>query len=102
LLNWLKKILFGAPTQTRSTYVSPTDNQAPEKPSSVPTMNEGDFRSGPGGYSPTTAYPDSQYGSAFDQAADWNDGTEDDYTFDPTADIEGDLDDYSGNEGDWR
>ncbi len=26
-------------------------------------MNEGDYRSGSDGYSPNTAYPDSQYGS---------------------------------------
>ena len=102
MLNWIKKILFGAPSQTRSTYVAPTYNPAPENPSSEPGMNEGDFRSGPAGYSPNTAYPETQYGSAFDQAADWNDGTADDYTFDPAADIDGDLDDYSGNEGDWR
>ena len=25
-------------------------------------MNEGDFHSGPGGYEPNTAYPDSHYG----------------------------------------
>jgi len=102
LLNWIKKILFGTLTQTRTTYVAPTGNQASEKPSSESGMNEGDFRSGPAGYSPNTAYPETQYGSVFDQAADWNDGTEDDYSFDPTADIDGDLDDYSGNVGDWR
>lgn len=27
------------------------------------TMNEGDFHSGPAGYSPNTAYPDTFYGS---------------------------------------
>lgn len=37
------------------------------------TMNEGDFHSGPEGYSPNTAYPETQYGSSFDQEADWND-----------------------------
>lgn len=34
--------------------------------------DEGDFHSGPEGYSPNTAYPDTQYGSAFDEEAEWN------------------------------
>jgi len=28
--------------------------------------------SGPDGYSPNTAYPGTQYGSSFDQEAEWN------------------------------
>ena len=39
---------------------------------SDPSMNEGDFHSGPGGYSPNTAYQETQYGSGFDQEAEWN------------------------------
>lgn len=35
-------------------------------------MNEGDFHSGPSGYSPNTAYPETQYGSGFDEEAEWN------------------------------
>ncbi len=35
-------------------------------------MNEGDYHSGPGGYSPNTAYPETQYGSGFDEDADWH------------------------------
>jgi hypothetical protein len=35
-------------------------------------MNEGDLHSGPHGYSPGTAYPETQYGSGFDPDADWN------------------------------
>lgn len=37
-------------------------------------MNHGDFHSGPAGYSPNTAYPETQYGSGFDLDADWADG----------------------------
>jgi len=37
------------------------------------TMDEGDYHSGPYGYSPNTAYPETQYGSMFDLDADWND-----------------------------
>jgi hypothetical protein len=39
-------------------------------------MNEGDYHSGPYGYSPNTAYPETQYGSNFDEDADWNEGNE--------------------------
>ena len=35
-------------------------------------MNEGDFHSGPYGYSPNTAYPETQYGSMFDEDAEWH------------------------------
>jgi hypothetical protein len=35
-------------------------------------MNEGDYHSGPAGYSPMTAYPETQYGSGFDESADWH------------------------------
>lgn len=35
-------------------------------------MNEGDMHSGPAGYSPATAYPETQYGSGFDEEAEWN------------------------------
>jgi hypothetical protein len=51
--------------------------QAPAAPLSKPQhfdggMNEGDFHSGPHGYSPNTAYPETQYGSNFDEEAEWN------------------------------
>jgi hypothetical protein len=35
-------------------------------------MNEGDIHSGPYGYSPNTPYQETQYGSRFDEEADWN------------------------------
>ena len=37
-------------------------------------MNEGDFHSGPNGYSPNTAYPDTFYGSGMDDGEEdeWN------------------------------
>jgi hypothetical protein len=37
-------------------------------------MNEGDVHSGPHGYSPNTAYPETQYGSDFDEEAERNHG----------------------------
>lgn len=35
-------------------------------------MDQGDYHSGPDGYSPNTAYPETQYGSGFDEEAEWN------------------------------
>ena len=35
-------------------------------------MNQGDNHSGPAGYTPNTAYPETQYGSDFDEEAEWN------------------------------
>ena len=37
-------------------------------------MNEGDYHSGPEGYSPNTPYPETQYGSGFDEDAAWHEG----------------------------
>ena len=65
-------------------------------------MNQGDYQSGPVGYSPSTAYPETEYGSALDQDGDSSNRPEDDYTPNPTAGIAGDIGDYSGNESDWR
>jgi len=51
-------------------------------------MDQGDYHSGPLGYSPNTAYPDTQYGRMFkmDDDADSHDTDEDEYS----------------NEGYWR
>mgnify|MGYP001308299140 CR=1 FL=1 len=35
-------------------------------------INQGDYHSGPHGYSSGTAYPETQYGSWFDEEAEWN------------------------------
>lgn len=48
-----------------------SDRVSPEAPQ-APEMNQGDFHSGPYGYSPNTAYPETQYGSTFDEDAEWN------------------------------
>ncbi len=34
-------------------------------------MDDGDFHSGPSGYSPNTPYPETQYGYRFDEEASW-------------------------------
>jgi hypothetical protein len=51
--NWLGKFLSYDP----SVYRPPANEK------SKPQMNQGDFHSGPEGYSPNTAYPDTFYGS---------------------------------------
>jgi hypothetical protein len=38
----------------------------------VEQMNQGDYHSGPEGYSANNAYSETQYGSGFDDEADWN------------------------------
>lgn len=35
-------------------------------------MNNGDYYNGPHGYSPMTGYPETQYGSGFNEDAEWN------------------------------
>ena len=55
----------------------PTRNQEPtwEPPRSTRSeMDQGDYHSGPEGYTPNTAYPETQYGSNFDEDAAWNEG----------------------------
>ena len=45
---------------------------AASAPSTNSKMDQGDYHSGPLGYSPNTAYPETQYGSNFDEEAEWN------------------------------
>jgi len=35
-------------------------------------MDQGDYHSGPYGYTPGVAYPQTQYGSGFDEEEEWN------------------------------
>jgi hypothetical protein len=54
-------------------FSSPPGVPAPPRTTSAPAqMNEGDMHSGPYGYSPNTAYSETQYGSMFDEEAEWN------------------------------
>ncbi len=62
MFSFLKR-LFGSSTAT-----TPQATQRP--PDSK--MNEGDIHSGPAGYSPNTPYTETQYGSRFDEDAEWN------------------------------
>ena len=62
MFDFLKK-LFGT---SAVTPIHPTPRPVDSK------MNEGDIHSGPHGYSPNTPYTETQYGSMFDEEADWN------------------------------
>jgi hypothetical protein len=48
--------------------------QAPAETTGMTAEDEGNVHSGPHGYSPNTAYPETQYGSGFDPDAEWNEG----------------------------
>jgi hypothetical protein len=65
IFTWLKKILTFDPT----VYKPPVET----KIDSGPSMTEGDFRSGPEGYSPNTSYPDTFYGSGGESDQDEGD-----------------------------
>jgi len=66
MFDWLKRLLSVEPT------VYKRNTPMPEQDKPDPYMDEGDYHSGPEGYSPNTAYPETQYGSMFDEEADWN------------------------------
>ena len=69
MLKWLRELFSASPSG--STPPTPRDytRLRPQDP-----MDQGDYHSGPEGYSPNTAYPETQYGSMFDEDADWNEG----------------------------
>jgi hypothetical protein len=45
-----------------SIFLGASNNSS--RPAASSQMNEGDFHSGPEGYTPNTAYPETHYGSA--------------------------------------
>lgn len=61
--------LFRRVTATSNDEVSRTTSMGER---GLGLMDHGDYHSAPSGYSPNTAYPESQYGSRFDEDADWN------------------------------
>jgi hypothetical protein len=58
--------LFSIMAGTTSSTVTPS------RGSGNSSMSEGDFHSGPEGYSPNTAYPDTFYGSGGHDEGDFN------------------------------
>lgn len=62
LVVFLFSILIGATSSTTT----------PPSGSGNASMNEGDLHSGPEGYSPNTAYPDTFYGSGGHDDGDFN------------------------------
>jgi hypothetical protein len=64
-LNWLKRV-FGTDSNINRTPDTGTRNSG---------MNQGDMHSGPEGYSPNTAYPDTFYGGgSSDDSSGHNEG----------------------------
>lgn len=72
MFKWLRELF--SPSTTRP--IPPMPKGYPEGRTEDP-MDQGDYHSGPHGYSPNTAYPETQYGSMFDEDADWNSFNED-------------------------
>jgi len=62
MFKWLASLLGVSPD-----YAQPKPNTINNA-----VMDEGDYHSGPHGYSPNTPYQETQYGSRFDEEADWN------------------------------
>jgi hypothetical protein len=56
IFSWIRKVLSYDPSAYRPPLEKSQETDG--------HMNEGDFRSGPKGYSPNTSYPESFYGSA--------------------------------------
>jgi hypothetical protein len=59
---------FTSPVSPNTTNTTEAQNNS----DTIDGMNEGDYHSGPHGYSPMTSYPETQYGSGFDPDAEWN------------------------------
>jgi hypothetical protein len=74
MMKKIKELLGIRPKSTRDTYIPPTQCRTQSPTTADTIMNQGDFHSGSAGYSPNTAYPDTQYGSGFDEVAEWNEG----------------------------
>jgi hypothetical protein len=71
MFKWLKELFSPSVSSSRPTAPQDYTRLRPQDP-----MDQGDYHSGPYGYSPNTAYPETQYGSNFDEDADWNEGDE--------------------------
>lgn len=52
--------------------LTPSKTPTQQRGSDMTAEEEGNVHSGPYGYSPNTAYPQTQYGSGFDEDAEWH------------------------------
>jgi hypothetical protein len=66
IFSWLKKILTYDPSVSKPPNQASTDSGS--------GMTEADLHSGPDGYSPNTAYPDTFYGSGGTSEAGHDEG----------------------------
>ena len=69
-LVFMVRLIFGGAARA----VQSRNGQEPTNTAGMTGEEEGNVHSGPHGYSPNTAYPETQYGSGFDPDADWNEG----------------------------
>jgi hypothetical protein len=67
-LVFLLRLIFGGAARS----VQSPNGREPTATTGMTGAEEGNVHSGPHGYSPNTAYPETQYGSGFDPDADWN------------------------------
>ena len=70
-LNWLMGISNDEARRLAALRAT-REQELRQKPFPVSEMDQGDYHSGPEAYSPNTAYPETQYGSSFDEEAEWN------------------------------
>jgi len=66
MINWIKNFF------SLGSYTAPAPPT--QKPKVDNSMDEGDFHSGPHGYSQNTAFPETQSGSRIDEEAERNEG----------------------------
>lgn len=76
LFGGIALILWGFVKFARAIFSSPTSRDSASNNKGITQdidgMNEGDYYNGPHGYSPMTGYPETQYGSGFDEDAEWH------------------------------
>ena len=67
-LNWLMGI-SNDEARRLAALKAKRQQELGQKPFTGSEMDQGDYHSGPEGYSPNTAYPETQYGSMWDEDA---------------------------------
>ena len=72
-LNWLMGI-SNDEARRLAALKAKRQQELGQKPFTGSEMDQGDYHSGPEGYSPNTAYPETQYGSMWDEDAEWAQG----------------------------
>ena len=71
IVRFFIRVLFGL-GQLGSTPIAQQRSASSASSPGMTAEEEGDVHNGPHGYSPATAYPETQYGSDFNPDAEWN------------------------------